>query len=78
LTDTTKLPLSDGTLSRKLKKDFGLDAGYNAIWKKFADGVIELRRDPGRRVGLHATPDDLPIIAAALGYVPPKGDPETV
>jgi hypothetical protein len=70
LTDnTSKFSLADGTLARKLREAFGVNAGYNLLWRKHADGVIALRREPGRSTGLHATSDDLPIIAAALGYV---------
>lgn len=69
-----KFPLRDGTLARELRKRFGVNAGYNQLWKKHADGVISLRREPGRCTGLHATDDDLPSIAAAFGYIPPKDE----
>ena len=70
MTDTTsKFWLKDGSLSRELREAFGVTITYQALWKRHADGVIQLRREPGRTTGLHAVADDLPIIAAALGYV---------
>ena len=69
MTDTnSKFWLKDGSLSRELREAFGITAGYQAIWKRHADGAIQLRREPGRSTGLHALAADLPLIAAALGY----------